>query len=139
MSASDITGFAELALEAADRRSMESFYIDVVGLPLLSRDEDRTWLAVGDGARLGLWLPGTKEFGDQGGRRVHFAMSVGHGTLEPLRQRLLERQAAVEGIVEHAGGDCSLYFEDPAGNVVEAWDFFVDGAGADQGAQALAP
>lgn len=31
------------------------------------------------------------------------------------------------GPVEHEGGDHSLYFEDPAGNLVEAWDFFEDG------------
>jgi catechol-2,3-dioxygenase len=30
----------------------------------------------------------------------------------------------VRGPVEHPGGDRSIYFEDPEGNVVEAWDFF---------------
>jgi hypothetical protein len=26
--------------------------------------------------------------------------------------------------VEHPGGDRSIYFQDPGGNMVEAWDFF---------------
>jgi catechol-2,3-dioxygenase len=30
----------------------------------------------------------------------------------------------VQGPVEHAGGDRSLYLHDPEGNVVEAWDYF---------------
>lgn len=33
----------------------------------------------------------------------------------------------MRGPVEHPGGDRSIYFEDPAGNVIEAWDFFGQG------------
>lgn len=29
----------------------------------------------------------------------------------------------MRGPFEHPGGDRSIYFEDPAGNMVEAWDF----------------
>jgi catechol-2,3-dioxygenase len=36
------------------------------------------------------------------------------------------------------GGDHSLYFEDPEGNLVEAWEFFEDGEGAEAGIAALA-
>ena len=42
-----------------------------------------------------------------------------------------------EGPVEHDGGDLSLYFEDPGGNVVEVWDYFEEGDGARQGVAAL--
>jgi catechol-2,3-dioxygenase len=41
------------------------------------------------------------------------------------------------GAVEHDGGDRSFYFEDPEGNVVEAWDFFERGDGARAGVDAL--
>jgi hypothetical protein len=44
----------------------------------------------------------------------------------------------VQGPVEHPGGDRSVYFRDPAGNLVEAWDFFAHGDGARQGVRALA-
>ena len=47
------------------------------GLRVLAREDDRIWLAAGEHARLGLWLPGEKEFGDEGGRHVHFAFSAG--------------------------------------------------------------
>ena len=75
-------------------------------------------------ARLGLWTPGEKEFGDEGGRHVHFALSVSPGGLDKTCERLHELGVEFEGPVEHPGGDRSLYCEDPAGNVLELWDFF---------------
>jgi catechol-2,3-dioxygenase len=47
-------------------------------------------------------------------------------------------RSRLRGPVEHPGGDQSIYFRDPAGNLVEAWDFFAHGDGARQGVQALA-
>ena len=80
---------------------------------------------------------GPKEFGDEGGRHVHFALSVRPGQLDELSAELRRRGVPHEGAVEHDGGDRSLYFEDPEGNVVEAWDFFERGDGARQGVDAL--
>jgi catechol-2,3-dioxygenase len=122
-----VDGFAELALRARDLGSMERFYAEALGLRVLSREGDRVWLAAGTDARLGLWTPGEKEFGDEGGRHVHFAFSAAPGTLDALAQRLAARGTEVRGPVEHDGGDRSLYFEDPEGNVVEVWDFFARG------------
>jgi catechol-2,3-dioxygenase len=133
-----VDGFAELTLEARDPRALEAFYSDAFGLRAISREHDRIWLAVGDHARLGLWAPGEKEFGDEGGRHVHFAFSVAAGTLDRLCERLERLSASVRGPVEHPGGDRSVYVEDPEGNVVEVWDFFRRGAGARDGVDALA-
>jgi catechol-2,3-dioxygenase len=111
-------GFAELTLETRDLAALERFYVDGFGLRVLAREGDRVWLAAGPSARLGLWSPGEKEFGDRGGSHVHFAFSAGPGRLDALAERL---RADVR---EHDGGDRSLYVEDPEGNVVEVWDFF---------------
>ena len=118
-------GIAELTLEVCDMDLLERFYVDVLGLDVLSRDDDRVWLACGERTRLGLWLPGEKEFGDEGGRHVHFAFSPG----VPRRAGRAPEAHGVEhrGPVEHDGGDRSLYLEDPEGNVVEVWDFFARG------------
>jgi catechol-2,3-dioxygenase len=43
----------------------------------------------------------------------------------------------VRGPVEHPGGDRSIYVDDPAGNVVEVWDFFQREGGAREGVEAL--
>jgi catechol-2,3-dioxygenase len=96
------------------------------------------WLECGERSRLGLWSPGPKEFGDEGGRHVHFALSVRPGQLDHLIRELSARGVDHRGPVEHDGGDRSVYFEDPEGNVVEAWDFFEHGEGAHDGAGALA-
>ncbi len=125
----EFDGICELTLEATDRRGLEAFYTAAFGLRVLSRDHDRTWLACGPRARLGLWEPGRKEFGDEGGRHVHFALSTPPGGLAALARRLRSLGFEYRGPLAHEGGDRSLYVEDPAGNVVEVWDFFERGRG----------
>jgi catechol-2,3-dioxygenase len=132
-----LTGFAELTLEARDMATLERFYTGAFGLEVLKRDDDRIWLAAGEDARLGLWTPGEKEFGDEGGRHVHFAFAASPGMLDELVERLRAHKASVRGPEEHPGGDRSIYVEDPEGNVVEVWDFFHRGEGAEDGTAAL--
>ena len=127
-----------MTLEVGDLDALTSFYADALALPVLTREDDRVWLAVGERGRLGLWLPGAKEFGDEGGRHVHFALSAAPGGLDELHARLASSGVDVRGPQEHPGGDRSLYFEDPEGNVVEVWDFFERGEGAARGTDALA-
>ena len=130
-------GFCELTLESADHVALAGFYRRVVDLPVLSEDDDRIWLGCGPQSRLGLWSRGQKEFGDRGGHHVHFAFSVGSDELRAAAERLRETGHDFRGPVEHEGGDHSLYFEDPEGNVVELWDFFEDGDGAEDGIDAF--
>jgi catechol-2,3-dioxygenase len=133
-----LAGIVELTLEVRDLAALESFYADVFEMRVLKREDDRVWLAAGERARLGLWLPGEKEFGDEGGRHVHFAFGAEPGSLDRLVERMGARGMPVKGPVEHPGGDRSIYLEDPEGNVVEVWDFFERGEGAEQGTNALA-
>jgi catechol-2,3-dioxygenase len=133
-----VDGICELTLETTDRSGLEAFYSSVLGLEVLSREADRTWLACGSRTRLGLWEPGEKEFGDEGGRHVHFALSTRPGSLDAVCERLAKLDCNYHGPVEHPGGDRSIYCEDPAGNVVELWDFFYRGEGATNGVGALA-
>jgi catechol-2,3-dioxygenase len=81
--------------------------------------------------------PGEKEFGDEGGRHVHFAFAASPGTLDTLVERLRSHDASVRGPEEHPGGDRSAYVEGPEGNVVEVWDFFHRGEAATEGTAAL--
>ena len=122
-----IDGICELTLETTDRAVLETFYSEVLGLRVLSRGDECTWLACGPHSRLGLWCAGAKEFGDEGGRHVHFAFSAAPDSLDGLVSSLDSAGVAVRGPVVHEGGDRSLYFEDPEGNVVEIWDFFARG------------
>ncbi len=133
-----LSGLVELTLQVRDLEALEAFYVDCFGLRVLKREDDRVWLACGPSARLGLWLPGEKEFGDEGGAHVHYAFGAEPGSLSNLVERLEQRGIPVRGPVEHPGGDRSIYLEDPEGNVVEVWDFFERGEGAEQGTEALA-
>ena len=132
-----LSGIVEMTLEACDVDRLARFYRELFGLDLLSEEDDRIWLAVGERGRLGIWSPGEKEFGDEGGRQVHFAFSAAPGRLDELAGRLREAGATPRGPEEHDGGDRSLYVEDPEGNVVEVWDFFEHGDGAREGVDAL--
>jgi catechol-2,3-dioxygenase len=130
-------GLCELTLETPDPRALAEFYVRVFDFPVLAEEDDRLWLGCGERARLGLWSPGEKEFGDRGGRHVHFAFSVDHGALVTVLERLRALGIEHRGPLRHEGGDQSLYFEDPEGNLVEAWDFFEDGDGEQDGVAAL--
>jgi catechol 2,3-dioxygenase len=132
-----VAGLARLTLETADLAAMTRFYRELVGLEVLSSGPDRVWLAVGERTRLGLWAPGAKEFGDRGGRHVHFAFSATPGRLDELAGQLRVQGIHVGGPIEHPGGDRSIYFSDPAGNLVEAWDFLHRADGARAGVRAL--
>jgi catechol-2,3-dioxygenase len=131
-------GLCELTPEARDLERMERFYTRGLGLSVLTREDDRIWLACGPQARMGLWTPGPKEFDDEGGRHVHFAFSADRGDLERTVERLRRAGADPRGPVEHPGGDRSIYVEDPEGNVVEVWDYFEDGDGEREGVAGLA-
>jgi catechol-2,3-dioxygenase len=128
-----VAGFCELTLETADPEALAAFYADHLGLEVLQRQEDRIWLAAGPRARLGLWRPGEKEFGDEGGAHVHFAFRADGQEMDRIRQRLTDAGFRPRGPVKHEGGDRSLYVEDPEGNVVEVWDFFVCGRTVEDG------
>jgi hypothetical protein len=91
---------------------------------------------VGKTARLGLWSPGPKQFGDEGGRHVHFAFRAEPGTLDHPARRM-SWQCGFQGPVEPPGGDRSIYVEDPEDNTVEIWDLFRRGSGAQAGVAAL--
>lgn len=131
-----VKGLCEVVLEAGDLEPMVEFY-EGLGMPVLSREDDRVWLAASPDSRLGIWTPGRKEHDDRGGRHVHFALSVTANTLDAQAERLRATGADVKGPVEHDGGDRSLYVFDPEGNRLELWDFFEDGAGEEEGVRAL--
>lgn len=132
-----VDGICEITLEARDAEALASFYDEILGCGRISREEERIWLSCGSHARLGIWALGKKEFGDRGGRHVHFALSCAPKSLDAFAGRLRRLGVAHRDPMEHPGGDRSIYVEDPEGNVVEVWDFFRQGEGARDGVEAL--
>lgn len=130
-------GLLELVLEVADLDESVAFYRDLLELQEVERwPEPRpgVWLSIGRNAVLGLWPPtsggpGTGIAGSRGGSHVHFAVYVEPGSLADWLRRLEEAGRTVEGPVEFAHGNRSLFVADPDGNVVELGDWLVDWGG----------
>lgn len=120
----EIHHLLEAAVYADDLNRAESFYRDVLGLPLLRKEPGRhVFFRVGDGVLLvfnpdetlkGTHLPAHGARGPG-----HVALGIPAAGLEDWRRRLAERGVAVEKEVHWERGGTSLYFRDPAGNAVE--------------------
>jgi catechol-2,3-dioxygenase len=115
-------GICELVLESTDLERMVDFY-ERIGLGVLLRERGRVWLDAGESTRIGIWTVGKKEHRDQGGRHVHFALSLSSAGLDEMVEGLRATEQGFEGPVTHEGGDRSVYLSDPEGNRVELWDY----------------
>ena len=121
---SGIVAVIETAIYVADLAAAEAFYRDVLGLELLAREAGRhVFFRVGDGVLLA-FDPATTLRGDQlpphGARGPgHFALGVPADALDGWRGRLEGHGIAIEQEVQWPRGGRSLYFRDPAGNLVE--------------------
>src|SRR5918997_131745 len=95
-----VTGVSELVLEVADLEAAETFYADVLGLPVVERwpDRDAIWVMAGDRTRIGLWKPQVGLAGGRGGVHVHFAMHIGEHDYDAAVALLRERGEQVEQI-----------------------------------------
>ena len=116
---------SEAAIYASDLDAAQQFYHGVLGLEVISRMEDRgisfrcgaTVLLVFDPARTRIPDAGVPTHGANGAG--HIAFVIDETEIDPWRARLAAAGVAVESEVEWPGGGRSVYFRDPAGNVVE--------------------
>jgi catechol-2,3-dioxygenase len=107
-------------LEVADLDAAARFYGEVLGLPPLSRSDDRAWFLVGGRSRIGLWTPQLGIAGGQGGAHVHYAMHIGEADYDAAVTRLREQGLDVhEEDFDESGR--AMYVTDTDGNVVELW------------------
>ena len=116
---------SEAAIYASDLDAAQQFYHGVLGLEVISRMEDRgisfrcgaTVLLVFDPARTRIPDAGVPTHGANG--EGHIAFVIDETEIDPWRARLAAAGVAVESEVEWPSGGRSVYFRDPAGNVVE--------------------
>jgi catechol 2,3-dioxygenase-like lactoylglutathione lyase family enzyme len=116
---------SEAALYTNDLAAAERFYHEVLGLEIISRMEGRgisfrcgaTVLLVFDPARTRIPDAGVPTHGAAG--EGHIAFVIDESEVPSWRTRLGEFGIAIEAEVNWPSGGGSLYFRDPAGNVVE--------------------
>jgi catechol 2,3-dioxygenase-like lactoylglutathione lyase family enzyme len=114
----------EATLNASDLTAAKRFYHDVVGLEVISDLEDRgvafrcgsTVLLVFDPERTRVSgdLPAHGAVGDG-----HVAFTANASELDAWRRHLRAHGVVIESEVDWPEGGRSIYFRDPAGNVLE--------------------
>jgi len=115
----------EASLYASDLDAAERFYHGVLGLEIVSRFEERgiafrcgqSVLLVFDPERTRIADAGVPTHGAIG--EGHVAFLTDESELEPWRQHLRKCGIIIESEVDWPEGGRSIYFRDPAGNVVE--------------------
>jgi catechol 2,3-dioxygenase-like lactoylglutathione lyase family enzyme len=115
----------ETAIYAADLDAAEAYYGTALGLPVIGREAGRhVFFRVGAASVLLVFNPDATLTGGMlpahGTRGPgHFALGVPADALEAWRDHLAACGIAVEKEVTWPLGGRSLYFRDPAGNLVE--------------------
>lgn len=120
----EIQHLVEAALYVDDLDRAEAFYRDVLGLTVIGKMAGRhVFFQVGTSVLL---LFNADETSKGENLPAHGARGPGHAALgipkeavESWRRRLQEHGVTVEKEVEWPRGGRSLYFRDPAGNLVE--------------------
>jgi catechol 2,3-dioxygenase-like lactoylglutathione lyase family enzyme len=121
----NIRGIIETAIYVDDLDAAELFYSTVLKLRVIGKEPGRhVFFQAGDRSVLLVFLAETTLKGDvlpaHGAHGPgHFAMGVEKAVLELWRKSLIEVGVVIEKEVEWPKGARSIYFRDPAGNLVE--------------------
>jgi catechol 2,3-dioxygenase-like lactoylglutathione lyase family enzyme len=122
---SPIEAVVETAAYVDDLDRAAAFYTDVLGLPLLGKEDGRhVFFRVGERTVLLLFLADAALKGERlpahGARGPgHFALGIAADSLDAWRQRLKAHGVTIEHEETWPRGGRSLYFRDPAGNLAE--------------------
>jgi catechol 2,3-dioxygenase-like lactoylglutathione lyase family enzyme len=114
----------ETGIYVDDLARAEAFYTEVLGLAVIARDPERhVFFRAGDGVLLAFIPEATMQEGDLPPHGAvgpgHFALGIAAEDLDDWRRHLVGRGVAVEKEVAWPHGARSIYFRDPAGNLVE--------------------
>jgi catechol 2,3-dioxygenase-like lactoylglutathione lyase family enzyme len=120
-----IQAVIETAIYVEDLDAAEDFYGRILGLRVIAKEAGRhVFFQVGDSSVLLAFMPEATLKGEvlpsHGARGPgHFALGIERQALDDWRQHLKAQGILIEKEVEWPSGSKSLYFRDPAGNLVE--------------------
>ena len=121
----NIQAIIETAIYVEDLDQTETFFRNVLGLPVIAKEPGRhVFFRVGSNNVLLAFLADATLKGDQlpahGAKGPgHFALGIDAGDLDAWRKTLREKNVDIEKEVDWPRGGKSIYFRDPAGNLVE--------------------
>ena len=124
-----VRGVLETTICAADLEAAERFYTSVMGLRVIARQPGRhVFFACGPGVFLVFNPNATGEPSYVNGGLIpphgttgagHVAFNISESEVDRWRDRLRAAGVAIESEVTWPGGGRSIYFRDPAGNLLE--------------------
>ncbi|HUG97236.1 MAG TPA: VOC family protein [Nitrososphaera sp.] len=123
-----INKVVETCIYSSDLDGMKKFYVGVIGLPLVQEEEGKriflqagkSMLLIFDPARTSMDNDRVPAHGAQTPpASVHFAMEIEERDYQRWKELLTNNKIAIEKEVDWEGRAMSLYFRDPAGNLVE--------------------
>jgi catechol-2,3-dioxygenase len=123
-----INKVVETCIYSSDLESMKRFYAGVLGLPLVQEEKDKLVFLQAGKSMLLIFNPvrtitDNDRLPTHGAQTppasIHFAMEIKENDYQSWKELLARNGIAVEKQVDWKGRSRSLYFRDPAGNLVE--------------------
>ena len=123
-----INKVVETCIYSSDLGSMKRFYVGILGLPLVQEEEGKfiflqagkSMLLVFNPAKTSVDNDRLPTHGAQSPpASVHFALEIKEKDYQRWKELLANNGITMEKEVDWKGDNRSLYFRDPAGNLVE--------------------
>ena len=123
-----LTKIIETSIYSSNLKQMKDFYIDILGLDLVSEEKDRHVFLKAGKSMLLIFNPNNTinnindNFPSHGAFSppsiIHFAFEIKREDYEKWKDLLQKNQINIEKELK-IGNSKSIYFRDPSGNVVE--------------------
>lgn len=122
-----INKVVETCIYSSDLESMKKFYVGILGLSVIQEEDKLIFLKAGKSMLL-IFDPlrtsiNNDKLPTHGAMTppssIHFAMEIEEGEYQPCKELLAQSGIAIEKEVKWNSNRKSLYFRDPAGNLVE--------------------
>ena len=118
----------ETCIYSSDLQSMKKFYAGLLGLPIIQEERDKLLFLKAGKNMLLIFDPlrtstNNHDLPNHGAitppSSIHFAMEIEEQEYQPCREILGQNDIAIEKEVKWGNNTKSIYFRDPAGNLVE--------------------
>jgi catechol-2,3-dioxygenase len=123
-----INKVVETCIYSSDLESMKKFYVGILGLSVIQEEGDKLIFLKAGKSMLLIFDPlrtsvNNDKLPPHGAMTppssIHFAMEIEDHDYEPCKELLVRNGIAIEKEVNWNSKTKSLYFRDPAGNLVE--------------------
>ena len=124
----EINKIVEICIYSQDLASMKKFYTDVIGLPLVNEENGKFIFLKAGKSMLLIFNPDRTHINNENlpphgaytpPSSIHFAMEIKTNDYSEWKELLATKNIKIEKEVSWKSRSRSLYFRDPAGNLVE--------------------